>query len=432
MSQTTAVTPAVRRPPRGPAPSVAGLLVGIQAALLSWIVVVVPTVAAFTATSGMAANAGISWADAGRLGSAIWVLGHFGSLVLGDGGAQAQVWLSPLGIALVSVLACWAMSHSTTVRGWPLVAGGTLGFLMVDAVIAFVFARSAAGSPWLALVGGGGAALIGLAWSNRSGAGKLLAGRRAGGTDPGAPGAGGRAWLADAAAAWRGGAVMCALMIAAGGVLAGIAAIAGQARFRQVFGSLEPDGVGGVALVVLCLMLTPNAVAWGVAYLSGAGFAVGESTVFSPLATVAGPEPALPLFALVPNTSPSPVVIAVVAVPVLMGGLAGWGLGRRLRAAAWPWWRPGLAAIGAAWLAAGALTALAVMGSGAVGPGSMRDVGVAGWPMFGSLGLELCVGAALGAWVVGRPWRTRQALWMPDALSQSNASVANSEREATE
>ncbi|MDR3360638.1 MAG: hypothetical protein LBO20_08355, partial [Bifidobacteriaceae bacterium] len=143
MNQTAPVAPAVRPEPRGPAPTVAGLLVGVQAALLSWIAVVAPTVAAFTATSGMAYNAGRSWADAGRFGSDLWVLGHFGATMVGSGAERAAVSLSPVGIALISVLACAALPHSTTVRGWPLVGGGVVGFVAVDGLIAYVLAGDA-------------------------------------------------------------------------------------------------------------------------------------------------------------------------------------------------------------------------------------------------------------------------------------------------
>ncbi|MDR2347486.1 MAG: DUF6350 family protein [Bifidobacteriaceae bacterium] len=442
----SAVRPATRPAPRGPGPLVAGLLVGVQAALLSWIVVVVPTVAAFTATSALNYNAGVSWADAGRLGSQIWVLGHFGSMALGEGADVAAVSLSPLGIALLSVLACWALSHATAARGWGLVGGGLVGFLAVDAVIAFVLAGSAGSAGWAALAGGGAAAAGGLLWGNAPHNAELLGGRRrpkdiaeaiarsalgsppaggvvAGGVLPGGVAAG-PAWLARAPrelpAACAAAAACAALVLAEAAALAAVAAVAGQARYRELFASLGADPVGGVALAMLGLMLAPNALAFAAAYLSGTGFAVGQGTWFSPLALAGGTEPALPVFGFLPATAPPVGMLALVAGPVLAGCVVGWvtrrrlgapgagGLGRGQAAASPPppaWWRPGLAAVAGAVLAAAALAALVVLAGGGIGPGRMQTVGSPWWPLAGWLALELGGGAAVGSLLLARPWR---------------------------
>jgi hypothetical protein len=395
MDQPARVTPATRPAPRGLAPTVAGLLVGIQSALLSWIVVAVPVIAAFTATSGLTYNSGVSWADAGRLGSDIWVLGHFGWMVLGEGATSAVVSLSPLGIALVSVMACAALTHSTTARGWPLVGGGVVGFLAIDAVIAFVFSRVAPSSGWMALVGGAAAAFAGLLWGNRPHGSELVGGRLRLLTDRVPP---------DVGAALRAGAALVAAVLALSAVLVAVAMVGGAARFRELFASLGVDAVGGVALALLCLALAPNALTWGVAYLCGAGFTVGEGTWFSPLQMTGGTEPALPLFGFLPTTEPASWAAAVVVAPVIAGCAAGWLVQRRL-AATGAWWRPGFAALGAALVAAAALALLAVLASGAAGPGRMDQVGADWWPLFGWLALELGGGAAVGSWLLPRPWR---------------------------
>jgi hypothetical protein len=376
------------------------MLVGVQAALLSWILVVAPTVAAFTATSGLAYNAGVSWADAGRFGSDLWVLGHFGRTALGEGAGRAVITLTPLGIALVSVLACAALTHSTSVRGWSLVGGGVLGFLAVAAVIVYVFAREASGSGWTALVGGGAAALAGLAWGNRPHSGRLVGERlrRAGGRVP-----------EDVPVALRAGTALAAAVLAEAAVLATIAMACGAARFRGLFAALGADAVGGAALALLCLALVPNGLAWGVAYLSGAGFAAGEGTAFTPFETLGGAAPALPVFGFLPTTAPAGAVAAVVAAPVLAACAAGWLVQRRLSGAgsAAAWWRPGFAAVGAGLLAAVGLTLIAALGSGTAGPGRMAQVGAGWWPMVGWLALELGGGAGVGGWLLARPWRGR-------------------------
>jgi hypothetical protein len=367
------------------APTVAGWLVGVQGALLSWIVVVTPVVAAFTATAARPFNAGVSWADAARFGSDLWVLGHFGWTAIGADAARAVVTVSPLGLPLVSALACAALTRVTAARGWPLIGGGVLGFLMVGAVIGYVFARDARPSAWLALLGGAGAAAAGLIWGSRPTLKRLL----------------GRPYqplvehlppelrLAPKAA-----------MIALGLVLAGasglvIALIAGGwRRFGELFGSLQAGVVGGIALGLLCLMLVPNLVAWMVAYSAGPGFSVGAGTEFSPFETAGGVEPALPLLGLLPTTAPPGFALAVVLIPVLAGLAAGWWFQRQWFA---PWWRYLIGAAVLALVAAAGLAALVALAGGSLGPGRLREVGAPFWPLAGWLWLELGIGASIGA-----------------------------------
>ncbi|MDR1633457.1 MAG: DUF6350 family protein [Bifidobacteriaceae bacterium] len=389
MSQSIQISAATRPAPRVMAPTVAGFLVGVQAALLSWILVVTPVVAAFTATSGQEFNAGLSWADAARFGSDLWVLGHFGWTVIGSDALQAVVTISPLGIPLVSALACAALTRVTSARGWPLISGGVMGFLVVDAFVAYVLADRARPSAWLALIGGAGAAAIGLLRANRPHNGELLGGWRTGLVDH-VP--------AELRFAFRGAATAAGLVLVSAFALVVALAVGGWSQFGDLFGALGPGVVGGIALAGLCLALLPNLVAWAVAYVAGPGFAVGAGTEFSAFATQGGVEPALPLLGLLPATKPPAFAVAVVAVPVLAGLVAGWRLRRRLDTV---WWRALIAAALASLAAAAALAALVALAGGAGGPGRLAEVGAPFWPLAGWLWLELGVGAAVGA-LVGR------------------------------
>ncbi|MDR1187686.1 MAG: DUF6350 family protein [Bifidobacteriaceae bacterium] len=393
MSHPDTISPATRRAPRGMPPTVAGLLVGVQAALLSWILVVTPVVAAFTATAGQTFNAGVSWADAARFGSDLWVLGHFGWTVIGADAVRAVVTVSPLGLWLVSALACAALSRATSARGWSLVGGGVIGFVAVDAVIGYLLADQARPSAWLALIGGAGAAAVGLMWANRPRNGELL-GRL-------------RSVLADHSPAEmllgvKAGAMAAGLVLACAVALVVALVVGGWRRFAELFGSLRPDVIGGVALALLCLALLPNLVAWLVAYLAGPGFAVGSGTSFSAFDTVGGVEPALPLLGLLPTTAPPSVAAGLLAVPVVAGAAAGWWLERRLGAV---WWRGLIAAVLTGLVAGAGLAALVALAGGAGGPGDLAVVGTPFWPLAGWLWLEIGGGAALGACVLARPWR---------------------------
>jgi hypothetical protein len=255
------------------------------------------------------------------------------------------------------------------------------------------------------LAGGAAAALIGVVWGNRPHGDQLAVG---------AVGAWGRRRPPDLSVGLRAGWTMAAGLLAASAALTLVAAVGGAARYRQVFASLGTDAVGGLALILLCLALIPNALLWGVAYLSGTGFAVGAGSRFGPLelAEGGGAEPALPIFALLPTTAPPAAFALMVGVPVAVGVAGGWAAGRRVRAelpeAAW--WRPVWAAVGGGVAAAVGLAVVAWLASGAVGPGRMAQVGVAVWPLAGWLALELAFGAAFGALALARPWRRRDGV----------------------
>jgi hypothetical protein len=377
------------------APTLAGALVGIQAALLSWILVVTPVVAAFTATAGQDFNAGVSWADAARFGSSLWVLGHFGWTVMGTGSDQTMITISPLGLPLISALAAAAMSRLTAARGWPLVGGGLVGFLAVDALIGWVLAGPARPSAWAALLGGAAAAGAGLLWANRPNNGDLL-GRREEALGPRLP--------AGLTASLKAATMIAGLVIAGALALAVALGIGGWRRFADLFRSLDTGTIGGIALAAACLSLAPNLVAWLIAYLAGPGFSVGSGTSFSVFETVGGAEPALPLVGLLPTADPPSFAVALIAVPVLAGIMAGWWLQRQLDG---PWWQGIMGAALAGLVAAVGLAAFVALAGGAGGPGRLGVIGASFWPLAGWLWLEAGIGAIIGVSAVSRPWSRR-------------------------
>jgi hypothetical protein len=385
----------------GPSRWLAGLLAGMQAALLSWLIVVIPAVAAFTATSAADLNQGVTWLDAARFASDLWVLGHFGWTTFGSGATTGVVTLAPLGLALVSLLGCRLMAAVSSAKGWALVGMGTAGFTGLAAVFAFVCSRDARPSALAGTLGAGTVAAIGLLWGNAAhGNAKLLGGRietwLAGHTVPEVPAAG-RAvkWLA-------GGVLLGALVLTAAW------ALGGAGNFRDLYDSLTPGTVGGIGLVLLCLAWLPNLVLWAVAYISATGFHVGAGTGFSPYATDGGPLPALPLFGLLPATAPPSFAWLIALVPVLAGTVAGLRLYRRLRQRLW--WQQLLAALVAVAVAAAILGVMVSLAGGAAGPGRMAAVGAnsavkAGLALAGELGFGVICGTLVlprfTRWVTG-------------------------------
>lgn len=395
MNASSQTMPAARAT-YGVLPWVSGLLAGVQAALLSWICVAVPAVAVFVSTAEARINDGVSWLDASRLGSSLWLVGHGGWAHISSGPRAGVVSLAPLGMALISVLACKALSKVATSNGWWLVGFGTLGFVLVTAVVGYVMASQARASVGVALPTAAVTALVGFIWGNApAGNGRLLGPLRA-------P----MARLPEIATAFRAAGLAFAVMLAGAAVVTLAWSIGGGNSFRTIFASLEPGGLGGLVLALLAAALAPNLLTYALAYLAGPGFMVGEGTAFTVIQTSGGPMPAIPILGLLPQTDPPWAARGLVLVPVAAGLLAGWLISRRLADGAW--WRRGLTALVTAGVTAGWASALVVLTSGSIGPGRMASVGAAAGPVAAAVAAEVAAGALLGALLLPqakRIWR---------------------------
>jgi hypothetical protein len=147
-----------------------------------------------------------------------------------------------------------------------------------------------------------------------------------------------------------------------------------------------------ISLVVLCLVLVPNAVICALGYLAGPGFGLGTGTSYSLAGVHTGPLPSLPLLAARPHDAAAGSVVALCVVALVLAGLVtGWrvvchegDLMARLRQVA------------AAGAVAGVVTAVVVaFGAGPAGPGRMAAVGASPWQVGLSVAGELMVPAAV-------------------------------------
>jgi hypothetical protein len=371
-------------------------MAGIQAAVLSVIFVVVPAVAAFTATSAAEVNNGVSWLDTARAAADLWLLGHWGSVVLGTGSDSALVTVSPLGVALATILCCRFLGRVSAARGWWLVGFGTLGFAAVSAVVAFAVTTSAARpSAPIGLVGSAVPAIAGFLWGNATG------GRRRSRNALLVPQMG--EWARSAVPPWlravpRGAVFAVSATVGSAVALTLVWVAFGYGRFGEMTAALDAGLVGGVALFLLSVAFAPNIVAYAVAYLAGTGFSIGSGTLFSPAETIPGVLPALPILGILPDSSPAGAAW-LVAVPVAVGGFTGLWLRRRLPAST-SWWTMTASALLCSLAAAGGLALLVAVASGAGGPGRMAEVGAAPGTVFAVLAVELvggCVTVALAA-----------------------------------
>ena len=362
---------------------VAGVLAALQGALLSWLVVVVPSVAAFVATSADPANNGVPWARAVGVGTAVWLLGHGIPVTAG----AVTVGLVPLGITALAAYTCHASARRSGEASWSAALGGVATYVLV--VVGLAALTPAAGGGLLrAATGGAVVAVLGLATG-------LL--RR-----PEAPSVREltqpvwRRLPGTARVSLAVGALAAALL----GVVASLVVcgwlLDGHTQVAALVGGLNLDVIGGVVLAVAQLGYLPNVVVWALAWVSGAGFSVGTGSRFAPDSVVSGSLPAVPLLGMLPA---EPVHgLGAVMLPLVLGcvgALAGLVLHRRWRALRW--WHPAAAA-GLLAAVVAALVAVAVTAaSGAAGPGRMAQVGAEGWLVGLRVGLPVWVGAAVTA-----------------------------------
>lgn len=383
----------------GAAPWVSGLLAGLQAALLSFLVIVVPTVVAYVATSGDPANADLGWGQAVATGAAAWLLGHGAVLTV----SGATVSIVPLGISALALFVAFASARRTarpTVGAWGAGVGGYVVALGVATVIAGP--AGPLGGPgwgWARLVLGGGAlAAVGL------GLGGLPPARRRSLSPL-------RRLPEPVRRGLRAGAIVVAAAVAVAALVTTSWVLTGRATAGDVVVALDLTALDGVLLAVGQLALAPNLVGWALAWLTGPGFAVGAGTSFAPDAVIAGPLPALPLLGVLPP--PGRTAAWVPAVLVVLGIAAGWWLHRRARSEG-GWAR--LAALAVATLTAGLGVGFAtLLAGGSAGPGRMAVVGgdplVVGGVAAALVGVGLLLTLPLNAGVRGVARRAGRAVW---------------------
>lgn len=372
---------------------VAGVIAALQGALLSWLVLVVPAVAAFVATSADPANDGVPWVRAVGVGTSVWLLGHGVPVTVG----AVTVGLVPLGVSALALYTCHASARRSGAASWSSSVAGLVTYVLVVVVLT-ALTPAARGGLVRAVLGGLVVGVLGL------GTGILRKGD--------APSFGEltrplqRRLPPAVRAAVSTGALAAALL----GVVSSLVAcgwlLDGRTEVAAVVKGLNLDLIGGVVLAVAQLGYLPNVVVWALAWLSGAGFSVGTGSRFAPDAVVPGSLPAVPLLGMLPAAPVHGAPAAMLPlVLVLVGVLAALVLHRRWTAV--HWWQPAAVAGVLAAVVAALVAFVVTAASGAAGPGRMADVGAEGWLVGLRVGLLVWAGAAVTATLASRAVRQR-------------------------
>lgn len=220
-------------------------------------------------------------------------------------------------------------------------------------------------------------------------------------------------WRTTAGFALRAGTAVTAVVVAAAGVVVALLLVTSFAEVIALYERSHAGVIGGIALTVGQLAFLPDLVGWAVAWLVGPGFAIGTGSNVSPIGTVLGPIPGIPVFGALPASGHTFGLLGVL-VPVVAGfvvaGLMRPGLVRALGSADSPLRR---ALAGAATgVVAGVLTGVATaLTSGSLGPGRLTQAGPDGLlvGVFAALevGVPAAVALAVGSDLVRLPERSR-------------------------
>jgi len=347
-----------------------GALAGIQGALFSLALVLIP----MWVIAASAEGAQVSWGQATGVATRVWLTGFAVPWAV-DG---IPVTLVPLGIAALTALMLVQLSRRFASPTWTAGVAATAAFA---ATVGLIVSIAWAGADDLgdrvtrAVLIAAALAAPSVAWGLVRQRGAVLA------------------WLARVPAMVRVG-VRMAVAMAAGTLLLSaltlmVSTISARHTVADAATSLGVDAAGGVALALLETLYAPTLVVWTVSWLSGAGYVLGgviSSSAEAPAATI----PALPLLATLPHAAGGPLALSPLAI-VALGAVVVVMLRKRLASGIGD-----LAAVGVALaLFAFAFGAASRVSRGAIGPGTLAVVGPE--PLIAAVmpALELGIGAVL-------------------------------------
>ncbi|TFD59947.1 hypothetical protein E3T39_09735 [Cryobacterium suzukii] len=198
--------------------------------------------------------------------------------------------------------------------------------------------------------------------------------------------------------ALRGGIAAAAGVLIVSAVAVAVLIAVNYATIIGLYEAVQAGIFGGATITLAQLALIPNLVIWAAAWFVGPGIALGVGTTISPIGTVVGTLPGLPLFGALPQGTPTygflgllaPVLIGFVFAVVTRQFLDRAGLPERTTLA------HVLTGLGMGIVAGALLCLLAWWSAGAMGPGRLVEVGPNPLLVGALAAAEIGVAAALG------------------------------------
>jgi Family of unknown function (DUF6350) len=376
-------------------------LAGVSAALVSMLIIALPTLLAWVASP----QSTVDWPRALAVGSCIWLLANGVQLSSGPAAISLMPMLLtiiPLVVATIAARRILMQLDDERPRRWSRWGGlrrdvieAGLVFASSYAAVGLVIALVTAGDPLHASVLGSvaGTAIVGAASVL---AALLLEFRgQIGSVAPELS-----EWLEARVPihlrrAIRPGLWGASAIFGAGVVLTLVMVVVHLGRIGRLYDALGADPVGMVLLSLGQLTVLPNVGLWAASWMAGPGFGLGEGTAITWSHSNPGLLPLIPGLGAVPAPGPLPAGLwLTVLVPVAAGALVGW---RALRVVARlsSWRAKAETAASACLIAALVLTLASSLAGGSLGAARLMGLGAPSL-MFGTTVLgELLLGAAV-------------------------------------
>jgi hypothetical protein len=211
---------------------------------------------------------------------------------------------------------------------------------------------------------------------------------------------------AVSAPALRAGTGVVAILLGVSSIfIAGMLAI-NWIQVIRLYEGLQVSFLGGFMVTAGQIAVLPNLVVMGASWLTGVGFQFGAGSLISPVATVVGPLPALPVTSALPIGELSFGMIALM-VPLVGAFVATIMIRRHADAIRFEFASAWSAAItlglSIASVASVEMGLLAVLASGGIGPGRLQVIGVNPLLVTGVLFVEVAAVSILAAFFSARP-----------------------------
>lgn len=394
--------------------SLTALFAALEAVLVVGVGVGIPLVP-LTVLWAVQYGFAVDWIVFWRASADIWLLGHgadmqvtLDSVLAASVGATETafpVTIAPLGFALLTVmLALRAGRRVGETRYRTLGALAALATFVLLSTVITLTALYPLARPSIAQ----GIALPSVVFAVGFILG-LLRTERAEGDDTGSSL---RDWIADwpaphralARTALQGGAAATAAIVAVSGVLVALVIALNYGEVIALYERTHAGVVGGFALTLGQLAFMPNLVVYVASWLVGPGFAIGTGSSVSPLSTVLGPVPSIPVLGAIPTGELSFGFLGLL-VPVVCGFLVGALLYQRLAPELDVDYRVRwIVGSGLGIGVAGGLMlgVLAWVSGGAAGPGRLAQVGPDALAVGAFAALEIGVAAVAGLLAASR------------------------------
>ena len=302
-AERTTVTTVSARPtirvalPQGWARAV---LSGIEAALLGWALVVVPTLIAYAAVASNQWLVSTTWEDAFHFASDLWGVALGAQVVSGEVFYRAVPLLFVLVLIGLTKLLLLQGRRFPAAAQWMAVPGFAVTALLLAGGIG-THVRVLGTFPLAIAI-----PLIAAAWEVALAPHSLELRLDM------------PQWLSSGVRlGWRASWVLAAY----GGLFLLISVIVSWSRIRGIHELLLPTSTVDSTMITLAQVLfIPNAIVWALSWLAGPGFFMGSDALHSPASAPTMPIPAIPLFGATPVSAPGNwVVFALIVFGVALG-----------------------------------------------------------------------------------------------------------------